>query len=234
MKERIKIASQGSYLVPDQEHLLFTASQGEQRLFFSYSPSEGTKEIPEERFLRAIGGAQFQKIQEQLKKPLYELSSTVGQDGERYFCFYQKGIIYGFNKDGVQTCEWEPELGQGHAIYDLKFQPPHFLWLAFPTGQTVTKVSLKTREEEFRIGEYTYEERYEPLSFPESLFITEGALYIPNMGNHRLYQLDLVTCQLQLIDTFQEPLWEYAQAGGAEYVRLDSGLYCLEGNSRGE
>ncbi len=228
MKDLTKIADKGDYLVSDNNRLLFIEWTDRDKIFFAFNNDKGLQKIQEKEFCSAIGGYQFEKIQNQLGRPIHDFSSTVGPNGDRYFCFYQTDVIYGFDKDGNKKFEWTPEIGQGHCIYDIKFQSPNSMWLAFPTGQTVTKVSLDTKEEEYQIGEYTYDHIYEPLSYPESLFITDRHLFIPNMGNNKLYRLDLTTYKLDLIETFPDRLWEYIQIGEDEYVHLDKGVYKKE------
>lgn len=228
LKNLTKIADKGGYLVKDRDRLLFIEWTVKETKFFAFDNDRGLEGIHEREFSEVIGGKHFEKIQEQLGGVIHDYRATEGLNGDRYFCFYQEGIIHGFDKDGNKKYEWLPSIGRGHAIYDIKFQPPNSLWLAFPTGQTVSKISLDMREEEYRIGDYAYDEVYDPLSYPESLFITDKHLFIPNMGSGKLFRLELATYQLDLIETYEDRLWEYIQIGKYEYVHLNNGIFRKE------
>lgn len=232
METLTKIFEDGTYLTNHNGQLLFIEWLPNQiNNFYCYDPLRGLQPTAEEIFSKAIGGEHFGKIERHLADKIRDYSSTSGLNGERFFCNFQSGIIKGFDTAGTKIYEWDTnkdEIGPGHAIYDIVFEPPHFMWLAFPTGQTITKVSLATREEVFRIGEYTFEEIYEPLSYPESLFITDTDLFISNMGSGKLFRLGLQTLQLELDRTFPERLWEYIKIGETEYVKLDKAIYKVE------
>lgn len=230
MSSLTKISEKGTNLIRDNDRLLFVEWTGNDKNFFSYDNASGIKGISDNEYCKVIGGEHYEQIQKELKSPIHDYASTVGINGDRYFCNYQNGIIHGFDKNGRKKFEWRPKIGVGHPIYDIRFQPPNSMWLTFPTGQTVTKVSLTTKEEEYRIGDYTYDEIYDPLSYPESLYITEKHLYIPNMGNNKLFRLDLTTNELELINTFEDRLWEYIEVGNETFVHLDKGLYKWEIN----
>lgn len=225
MKDLTKIHNKGTSLIRDHDRLLFIVWTDTVKNFFSYDHNHGLQSVDEIEYCKVIGGDQYEQIQKQLGSPLHDYASTIGMNGDRYFCTYQNDIIHGFDRNGIKKLEWQPEVGMGHPIYDIKFHPPNSMWLAFPTGQTVTKVSLTTKEEEYRIGEYTYDEIYEPLSYPESLFVTDKHLFIPNMGNNKLFRLDLATNELELIHTFDDRLWQYLEIGNNKYVNLDNGLF---------
>lgn len=126
---------------------------------------------------------------------------------------------------------WNIEVGEGHPIYDIKFQEPHFLWLAFPTGQTVAKVNLTDKKEVYKIGEYSWDDNCEPLSYPESVFIKDNNLFIPNMGNNKLFKVDTQTKKMDLKMTFQEKLWQYEETPIGTFIVTDTGIYELENDT---
>lgn len=232
MEKLTKICEDGTYLTNHYGQLLFFEWMPNQlKNFYAYEPSNGLQLTTEETFSKAIGGKLYSKIERQLGDKIDNYSSTNGFYGERYFCNFQNGIIKGFDAAANKIYEWDTnndEIGHGHAIYEIAFEPPHFMWLALPTGQTITKVSLATKKEVFRIGDYTFEEVYDPLSYPESLFINGNELFICNMGSGKLFRLDLQTLQLHLYRTFTDSLWEYIKIGETEYVKLDKAIYKIE------
>ena len=223
-----KISDKGEYLVDNSGQLLFLKYLPDQtKNFFSYDTTNGVKQIDEAIFSKAIGGDSFQTIEKLLGQPIHDFVITEGLNGQRYLSAFHKDSIFGFDKSGQKIYELKDDFSQGHAIYDIKFEPPHFLWIAYPTGQTVTKISLETNKEIFKIGNYTYDEVYEPLSYPESLFITDRHLFISNMGNNKLFKLDLKTYDLQLVTTFADKIWEYIKIGQTEFVRSDNGVFIV-------
>ena len=154
--------------------------------------------------------------------------ADIDEKGNIYFCFYQDGIIYGFDEKGIKFLEWIAEIGEGHPIYDIKCESSEFMWLAFPTGQTVSQVSIVEQKEVFKIGEYSWEDDSEFLSYPESIFLDENHLYIPNMGNSRLYKVDLKTKEMKLISTLEERIWQYSKTDFGTFVVTDTGIYELK------
>ena len=114
-----------------------------------------------------------------------------------------------------------------HLLYVIWFSPS-LLWVVAATGQTVSQVSISEKKETFKIGEYSWEDDSEHLSYPESIFLTEKYLYIPNMGNKRLYKVDLTTKKLKLINTFEEKIWQYSETDIGTFIITDSGTYEME------
>lgn len=86
-------------------------------------------------------------------------------------------------------------------------------------------MSTFKKKETFKIGEYSWDDDNEFLIYPESVFINKGHLYIPNMGNNRLYKLDLQTKKLILIKTFEEKIWQYAETKFGTFIVTDSEIY---------
>jgi len=215
-----------SYLhITKSEILTIDWSDGKNLIFYAFDKKKKFRIVNKEYFGLTTVGKNYKKIEKELLGSLEDYCSTRGENGDIYFCTHQEDKIYRFDKYGNKTLEWQVEIGIGHPIYDIKFEPPNSMWLAFPTGQTVSQVSIPKQKEIFKIGEYSWDDNSEFLSFPESIFITESHLFIPNMGNNRLYKVDLKTKKMTLMKTFDEKIWQYAQTEFGVFIVTDSGIY---------
>jgi hypothetical protein len=221
----------GNFDVGQGEILICSWNDGANPDFYAFDNSKIIKQVNEEYFAKAVVGENHKKIAEILPEKIHNYRITKSNNGEIYFCTFQEGIIYGFDKLGNSILNWNIEVGEGHPIYDIKYQEPDFLWLAFPTGQTVTQVCLTSRKEVFKIGEYSWDDNCEPLSYPESIFIGDNNLYIPNMGNKKLFKVDLLTKNIDLITTFEERIWQYGETEIGTFLVTDTGIYELEKNT---
>ena len=219
----------GSFYEGNNEILTISWNNGANPDFYAFDSSKTVRKVDKEYFAISTVGMDYKQIEDQLPSSIESYQMTKDEKGNRYFCFYQEGVIFGFNTECRKFLEWNiDEIGQGHAIYDVKYQFPDFLWLAFPTGQTVTQVSISERKETFKIGEYTWDEKYEPLSYPESIFVKGKWVYIPNMGSNKLYRLNTENKELELIETFDEKLWQYGETEIGTYILTDTGIYGIE------
>ena len=173
-------------------------------------------------------GPHYPIIERQLSSPLEHYVITKGLEDTSYCSSYQENKIIGFDGNGRKVFEWDEDLCQGHALHDIKFQPPYYLWLTFPTGQTVIKFSLMDNKEVFRIenDNWNYND-FEVLSYPESLWIDDNYLYIPNMGSHKIYKLDLFNYQLSNEIALEEQPWQYVKSSIGTFVVTEAGIYCL-------
>ncbi|TRX59095.1 hypothetical protein FNH22_11265 [Fulvivirga sp. M361] len=227
--ELIKITNKGAtgnLFVGHEEVLFVDWNNGNKEGFYAIDKSLALRQVDKVYFALNTIGAHYPVIENQLPFAIENYVTTPGPDGEVYCSYYQESSVYGFDKTGKKIFEWKDHIGQGHALHDIRFQPPHFLWLAFPTGQTVTKLSLIDKKETFRIGNYNWNyDRYEPLSYPESLWIDEHFLYIPNMGNHKIYKLDLNNYQLSEEVTLNEQPWQYLKCTIGTFIVSGTGIY---------
>jgi len=219
----------GSFYEGKNEILTISWNDGANPDFYAFDNSKIVRQVDKEYFAIATVGQDYKQIESQLPSSIESYQMTKDEKGNRYFCFYQEGTVFGFDNECRKFLEWSiDDIGQGHAIYDFKYQYPDFLWLAFPTGQTVTQVSISERKEKFKIGEYTWDEKYEPLSYPESVFVKGKWVYIPNMGSNKLYRLNTENKKLELIETFEEKLWQYGETKIGTYILTDTGIYEIE------
>jgi len=218
----------GNFHVGKSEVLIVSWNNGANPDFFAFNKTKEIRKVDKEYFALNIVGEKYQVIESQLPSSIESYSITKDKKDNIYLCFYQDGIIYGFDKNGTKFLEWTAEIGEGHPIYDIQSESPEYLWLAFPTGQTVSQVSLSEKKETFKIGDYSWEDNSDFLSYPESIYLDENYLYIPNMGNSRLYKVDLKTKEMKLIDTFEERIWQYSKTDFGTYIVTDTGIYELK------
>jgi hypothetical protein len=219
-----KSRSGGMHLI-DGEILFCSWNIGETPKFYAFKKSKTLRAVDEVYFTKKIVGDNYAVIQKILPQKIYSYSITKGNNGDIYFCEEIESVVYKFDNMGNLVFKWEVELGQGHPVYDIKFQPPDFLWLAFPTGQTVAQVNISTKQEVFKIGTYTWDDIYEPLNYPESIFIKDGYLYIPNMGDGKLFKVDVLTKDIELIAVFEERVWQYVESEIGVFLLTSTGIY---------
>lgn len=218
-----------SYLhVTKSEILTIDWGDGKNLTFYAFDKSKKMRIVDKEYFGVATVGSNYKKIEEQLLGSLEDYCSTRGRNGSIYFCTHNEGVIYGFDKNADLILKWSIEFGEGHPVYDIKFQAPDFLWLAFPTGQTVTQVSISEQKPTHQIGEYSYEDNSDLLSYPESIFVKNNTLLIPNMGNNKLFEFDLLSKHISLLTTFDEKIWQYTENKMGIFLLTDSGIYEIE------
>jgi len=196
--------------------------------FYAFDNSKIVRQVDQEYFAKAVVGENYKIIEQVLPEKVHNYRITKSNNGDIFFSTHQEGIIYGFDNLGNPILNWNIEVGEGHSVYDIKFQEPNFLWLAFPTGQTVTQICLTDKKETFKIGEYSWDDNSEPLSYPESIFIKDNNLYVPNMGNKKLFKVDLLTKKMDLLITFEEKIWQYQETDFGTFVVTDTGIYELE------
>lgn len=209
--------------------IIFTCYGSGVKKLYAFDKTRIVREIDKEYFGLKVIGDCFEKINNQLPNPIQDYKITKSQNGIIYFSFYQDELIYGFNNEGIKVFVWKDKIGNGHAIYDIKFQEPDFLWLSFPSGQTITQISISTKEEVYKIGNYSYDENdVDILSFPESTFVKKNELYIPNMGNGKLLKLDTISKEINLHAIFEEKIWEYIESEIGTFIVTGNGIFEIE------
>jgi len=197
-------------------------------LFYIIDNKNKVKEVDEEYFLLNTIGQHFEKISTKLPSNIHNYIRTFNKKGDSFFSFYQEDTIHRFDSIGnlLDDLAWTRDIGGGHALYDIVFEEPNFIWLAFPTGQTVTKISVSEKKEVFKIGKYSFEENINDIfCYPEGLFIKDSSLVVSNMGNKTLNIIDLGTLEVKISKTFEERIWQYMTTDIGEFVVTDTGLY---------
>ncbi|MEM6806554.1 MAG: hypothetical protein AAF696_34460 [Bacteroidota bacterium] len=222
------IDKSGSGLIPFQDSIAWSKDQDQ------YCHLQGEEVLPlsKDAYMRAYAGEAWEKVGNTLGPKSNGLGTacSLAKNGELFSIHFQNGILHIWSERGElnEVLELNEIFTYGHLIYDIEFQAPHFLWLAFPTGQTVAQFDLKDKIETFRIGEFTFEKKYEPLSYPETLFSTQEELFIPCMGTGEIYKLKFETKELRLYKTTDKPLWEFVKVAMGEFVRIENSIFKLE------
>lgn len=103
------------------------------------------------------------------------------------------------------------------------------IWIATGSGQTVICRNIITKETTYILG--TPYETENGLSFPEDVEIYKNQLYISEMGNHQILQVDLENYTQKVYRKFNEPTWAFFKNEFAEIVSLESGIYQINGES---
>lgn len=229
----VKITNKGATgnLFPVNNEILFIDwENGSKEGFYAIDKTLQLRQIDKHYFATKTVGAYYGILERQLPLAIENYSITKSDHGHTFCSYYQEGVIHGFDSTGKKIFEWTDDIGQGHTIHDIRFEAPHFLWLTFPTGHTVTKLSLKSKKEVFRIGEYSWRyEEFELFNYPESLWIDQNFLYIPNMGNHKVYKMNLLTYHLSEEITLDIRPWQYLKCALGTFVVSDKGIYHMTG-----
>ena len=229
LKKITEFGKTGYFYVGESEIFTINWNNGANPDFYAFGEDREIRQVTKDYFATKTIGDDYRLIENQLPSSIESYKTAKDENSNQYFCFYQDGIVYGFDKKGKKFLEWcADEIGVGHPIYDIKYQKNGLLWLAFPTGQTVTQVSLEQQKETFKIGEYSWDDTSEPLSYPESISINDNCLFIPNMGNNKLFRVNLKTLDIEHINTFEEKLWQYEQTSIGTFIITDTGLYEIE------
>ncbi len=101
----------------------------------------------------------------------------------------------------------------------------HTLWASFSERNALVRFNLRTMREELRIGGSN------DSSFlgPEGLSIDErrGVLSVCNSRGNNILEVNVKSYTVQEKAVFDEPVHQYMQIEGREFVLLDSGLYIL-------
>jgi hypothetical protein len=198
-----------------------------------YSFGNELLEIKEEDYLLAIH-PNWDKIQKKLNVPLHDYSWSKGDDNTIYLICFQSNKLHIFNSDGtlLRNINIDEKIPSGHCVYSIQVQEPNYIWLAYPTGQTVTKFDLINEVETWRIGDYTFDEVTEPLCYPESIFLKGNLLYISNMGTSSVKKLNIQNLELNdHLSTFPSRVWEYVEGDEKTFVRLEDGIYQITSKS---
>jgi hypothetical protein len=147
--------------------------------------------------------------------------------GEVITCHFESSVIYKHNSEGKKTLQYNiapPKIGFD-TIYSITMDKHGHLWLAQPSSHYIGQYDLKTEQELFSLGgDYDNPTIFD---YPEQVRVYGDYVYVSDMGNHRICRIQIDTKQFEQHLKFEEPVWEYAQFRGVEFVSLQSGLYSL-------
>lgn len=184
------------------------------------------KKIHQDTYLNCRFGPAYKKIAAHYGLDCcIDLSAAKCKDGSIITNYYQDSFVYSFDNKG--NILWKKEDMFFDTIYSLAVKE-YSLWCAYPTNHTIICYSLETFQEVKSIGGgEPLGGQAEMFNLPEDIFINGNTMYVSDMGNHRVCQIDLTTDNIQTYHTFDEPVWGYWQMNEQEFVLLNSGLYRL-------
>lgn len=96
------------------------------------------------------------------------------------------------------------------------------LWASYSECNSLIRYNLATMREELRIGGNN-----SPFDKPKSLFVEDNNVFVGNFGSQKLTPVNLDTYSVFDYQTFEEPIYQYINAGGNRFVVLQSGLYLI-------
>lgn len=96
------------------------------------------------------------------------------------------------------------------------------LWCCYADSNVILRYNLSTMREELRIGGVK-----SPFDKPRSMFLDGDDVYVSNQGSQKITKVNLSSYTVSDYDTFDEPLYQYTNVGGNEFVVLESGLYII-------
>ena len=203
-------------------------------LYFAVSDDYGNREyrkyrdeiveITEEEYFKAFYGELYEPMVARFGDR--STSRCWDQDGSLYVCYYQKSVIYKFDRNGFLMRKHE-EMGKIDTVYDIAVYG-NSIWCAYPTSHTVKRFSLEDGSLEVSIsdGEIGMD-RGSLFCYPESLTLLENMLYVSDMGNERVCRINLDTLE---DETYLEPdgaVFQYERVGDEEFVRVNNEFYLV-------
>lgn len=142
------------------------------------------------------------------------------EDGSIIVTEFKDSYIHRFDKNGKLM--WIDSVGENGNIYSLAYQN-NYLWCVYPNSNELKKFSLDSFREEHQSGSLTNG----IFNYPEFAIVYGEMLYVCDMGNCRICDIDLDSYEVSEYLKFNEPTWEYFRIYGKEVVRLESGIYIL-------
>lgn len=206
------VSTSGHGLTTDGNGLFF---QNLGREYFRFG-GDGLQRISKHEYFNSV----FQGHYKQAFLGLTESAIAVGSD-RVYATYYQASNLEVYDFDRVLLHRGE-DFFDWYPVYDIILEDDDHLWYAAPTRHYVGKKSLTSQEERFGIGG-TWDNDEQTFDHPEGLFLSDGFLYIADMGHHRVCRLDLSTYALDVqYRVFAESwsVWEYCRVKDREFVVL--------------
>lgn len=148
-------------------------------------------------------------------------------NGEYLTCHFESSVIIRHNQDGKKVHTYNiASLKTGFdTIYSITLDINNHLWLTQPSSHFIGQYDLNSEQQIFKIGgDHNNPDMF---NYPEQIKAYGDYVYISDMGNQRIWKLQIDTKELTEHLRFEEPTWEYVQFKGRELVRLQSGLYII-------
>src|SRR5690554_7466789 len=96
----------GNFYVGKSEILTISWNNGANPDFFAFGESRELRQVDKDYFAIETVGENYKLIEEQLPSSIESYQSSKDEKGNLYFCFYQEGIIHGFDKNAKRILEW--------------------------------------------------------------------------------------------------------------------------------
>jgi hypothetical protein len=225
-----KISQTGHNLVLRGNTLLFVQRAQKAQLHFMFDMErQALAELSAHQWAEKAHGTAWRKKKAHLRGPLDSFAHSVDpQTGDTWFILFDQDFLSQVDASGalLGTVDLRDHYEMAHCVYAVAFEPPATLWLAFPTGQTVSRFSLAEQREVFRIGDYSFDEQDDDvLCYPEGLCLHDGKLTIANMGSGALVEVDTRTLDHRVLRTGLGDLWEYVCNDRFEVYRTGSEIF---------
>lgn len=133
-------------------------------------------------------------------------------------------VVRHFSSSGQLLREFPTSIESTMCIESLTLDEQGHLWTTEPAFHHVAQYELAGAQKMYELGG-----SWEPgeLSYPQEVICYGPDVFISDMGNKRLLQLNTRTKALSTYRTFTQFVWEYRRLRGQEVVRLQDGLYVL-------
>lgn len=149
--------------------------------------------------------------------------NCVKMDNDNLFIVTQSGDAAIIDNDG--NTQWQGIIRYKDCGPAAVVRLGHTLWASFPERNALVRFNLRTMREELRIGG----SNDSSFAGPKGLWIDEhrGTLLVCNSKGNNILEVNVKTYTVQEKAVFDEPVHQYMQVEGKEFVLLDSGLYLL-------
>ena len=202
----------GYNLILKDDFLFFIHKESTGLTYKKYNlANDQTEQLEVSSFLQEIYGTDHKKLSNQLIKNIVDYSYSVSnQTGYKYFQNFDEGILYTFDENAnlKEQSNLSEIYDNGHAIYSIAWDDLGSLWLAFPSGQTISQFSLDEKKEIFKLGDYTFDKPTGELAYPEDLSYYDGKIYSANMGSGKIVTIDVKTKEVQVLKQDPGKIWE--------------------------
>lgn len=217
----MKLLDTGGYGIVKEENLL-SFTTGEKFYEFNF---ENVIEISKNKYLVNKYGHE----NKYWKEPFYEVAKF--KNGEFLTVFYQEGIVRHHLVSGKiinEITSIHSPLGCG--IYGMTLDTNENLWIAVPSEHYIGKFSISKGNELFSI---TGTPEMEPTIFnhPENIIAVEDKVYVCDMGNERIVEIDIESNRIIDDTKVKEPIYYFNKDINGFYYLFSSGLYFLKKNA---
>jgi hypothetical protein len=218
--QELVTAAQPYSLVVAEEYLFYrvnrTGHAGQNDAYYRHDLT-WVQEVTEQDYYQAKYGAALAP---------YERGEMVAllPAGGSLRCSLPDSVVRHFSPSGQLLREFPTSIEATMCIGSITLDAQGHLWTTEPAFHHVAQYELATAQKIYELGG-----SWEPgeLRYPEEAICYGPDVFISDMGNERLLQLNTHTKALSTYRTFTQPVYEYRRLRGQEVVRLQDGLYIL-------